>query len=222
MENQPNEEIMQALAAQLRQPSGEAALEVGEKMNAVNLLINLDTIEALELSPNDNVLEIGMGNGFFVKNIVSVDQSITYSGCDFSKEMVDESCKQNAEFIQSGQVQFHLSNAESLPYGDEMFDKVFTINTIYFWEDAQKVLSEIRRVLKENGQFALSIRPKSSMDQFPFAKYGFESFSSEDASELLASNGFKIVDVIEKDEEDVIFFGARLKNEFAIVKGVKN
>ena len=58
-----DEEKLKTIAAQLRQPSGEYAIEVGKKMNEGNHDINLYTIKALNLKPGDNILEIGMGNG---------------------------------------------------------------------------------------------------------------------------------------------------------------
>ena len=40
-----NEEALKSIAAQLRQPHGEYAIQVGEKMNEGNLHINLNTIK---------------------------------------------------------------------------------------------------------------------------------------------------------------------------------
>lgn len=71
-----DEETLKAIADQLRQPTGEYAIQVGEKMNEGNLHINLNTFEVLNLVAGDNILEIGMGNGFFVKNILSTDNTI--------------------------------------------------------------------------------------------------------------------------------------------------
>ncbi|MBK7811139.1 MAG: hypothetical protein IPI50_07870 [Saprospiraceae bacterium] len=62
-----DEQTLKEIAKQLRQPSGEFATQVGQKMNEGNLHINLNTIEALNLQKGDHILEIGMGNGFFVK-----------------------------------------------------------------------------------------------------------------------------------------------------------
>jgi ubiquinone/menaquinone biosynthesis C-methylase UbiE len=163
-----DEETLKSIAEQLRKPAGEYAVKVGEKMNEGNLHINLYTIEALNLAPDDNVLEIGMGNGFFVKDILSANNFIRYTGCDFSEVMVDEASKINEEYVKEGTAKFCVANAEQLPFNDGEFDRVFTVNTIYFWANPSLVLSEIKRVLKPAGQVVISIRPKSVMQYYPF------------------------------------------------------
>lgn len=209
------------IAKQLRQPSGEYAVQVGEKMNEGNHHINLNTIDALHPLAGDHILEIGMGNGFFVKNILSVDPSITYTGCDFSDIMVAEAIRLNQTYVKDGQAQFVYADANDLPFANESFDKVFSINTLYFWDDTQKVLAEIRRVLKPLGQILLAIRPKSNMEHYPFVKYGFNTFSKEDLSHLLTTNHFSVVEVIEKEEPEVEINGELTKTATLLIKAVK-
>ena len=49
-----------------------------------------------------------------------------------------------------------VGNAEALPYEEEVFHMVMTTDTCYFWENPQRVLSEIYRTLKRNGLFVNS------------------------------------------------------------------
>src|SRR6476619_7183860 len=63
------------LAGQLRQPEGSLGIKVGENMNKGNRLMNL---------------EIGIGNGFFVKDIIASAKDVRYTGCDFSETMIKE------------------------------------------------------------------------------------------------------------------------------------
>ncbi len=216
-----DEEALEAIARQLRQPSGEYAIPVGEKMNEGNLHINLNTIAALNLETNDNLLEIGMGNGFFVKNILSTNHSIKYTGCDFSEIMVDEAIKQNENFILNGQAQFYNRDANDLSFEKETFNKVFTINTIYFWDNPQIVLAEIWRVLKPKGKIIISLRPKFIMELYPFVKYGFKTFSKDDLAELISKNNFKVVDILEKNEPEIELNGELLKAATLIITAEK-
>ena len=212
-----DEETLKSIAEQLRKPVGEYALKVGEKMNEGNLHINLYTIEALKLAPNNNILEIGMGNGFFVKDILSANDSVRYTGCDFSEVMVDEASKINEEYVKAGTAKFCVAKAEQLPFNDEEFDKVFTVNTIYFWTDPSLVLSEIKRVLKPKGQVIISIRPKAVMQCYPFVKYGFEMFNKEELTDLLRQNDFNITDIIEREEPEQEIAGEKMSVETLIV-----
>lgn len=216
-----DEETLKTIAGQLKQPTGEYAIQVGEKMNESNLHINLNTFEALNLATGDNILEIGMGNGFFVKNILSINNSIKYTGCDYSEIMVDEACKQNEKFIASGQAEFIKADANELPFNPVSFDKVFSVNTIYFWENPQIVLAEIWRVLKPKGQVIISVRPKYIMEHYPFVKYGFSTFAKADLAELLTKNYFKVVATIEKDEPEVEINGELTKTATLLIRAEK-
>jgi ubiquinone/menaquinone biosynthesis C-methylase UbiE len=108
-------------------------------------------LKHLNVQPaNESLLEIGMGNGFFVRNILEIDDTVSYTGLDFSVDMISESTRLNEEFIENGRAQFQLGEASNIPFPDNSFDKIFTINTIYFWEDPEKVLSEFKRVIETN------------------------------------------------------------------------
>ncbi|WP_103070062.1 class I SAM-dependent methyltransferase [Aquimarina sediminis] len=215
------EEQLKNIAQQLRKPEGEWGVTIGEKMNIGNKFINLYTIDALDIKTNDHILEIGMGNGFFVKDIFDVNHNIKYKGCDYSDEMVTRSKKLNERWVKNGKADFLLSNADKLPFKDSEFDTVFTINTIYFWDNPERILNEIRRVLKPDGKIVISLRPKSSMEAYPFVKYGFDMFNRSDVSKLLLEHGFTTVKHIEKEEPEQEVNGVFMKVETLIVSAQK-
>jgi ubiquinone/menaquinone biosynthesis C-methylase UbiE len=220
METKPN--TFQLIAEQLKKPAGEMGKQVAEKMNLGNQLINEWTIEKLNPSANDKILEIGMGNGGFVKGILAVDSSIFYFGCDISELMIEEASRLNKMLIDKKQAEFILATADHLPFQDASFNKVFTVNTIYFWDDPSKDLSEIHRVLENNGKLVISVRPKSIMLTYPFTQYGFKLFSKDDLVELLSANRFRIIDVMEKTEPDQEVNGNIIKVESLIVSAEKS
>ncbi len=208
----------EAIARQLRKPVGDVGKQVGEKMNVGNERINLRTLEILDAKANENILEIGMGNGFFVKKIITKSDSIHYTGCDFSETMVEEATRLNQEFVLKGNLRFVLGSADNLPFTDNTFDKIFTINTIYFWEDPKMEFAEIKRVLKAKGQLIISIRPKSTMIQYRFTKYGFNFFEKEDLSGLLSVNGFNVISTIQENEANQNINGEEIRVDSLIVK----
>ncbi|RYE46744.1 MAG: class I SAM-dependent methyltransferase, partial [Sphingobacteriales bacterium] len=208
--NQPDESVFKAIAAQLRQPHGENAAQVGLKMNEGNKYINLKAIETVDPKSGDRILEIGMGNGFFVKDILARHPSIKYTGCDLSEEMVDEAIKFNTDHIRSGNAEFKLSDAGSLPFPENTFDKVFTVNTIYFWDDRSLVLSGVKNVLKPGGLFVIALRPRFQMENYPFVKYGFNLFSAEEVKELLIENNFNNVETCSMEEPFQVINGQNI------------
>ncbi len=212
------EDQAKEVAKQLRKPEGDFGKIVGQKMNESNLNMNVYTIKHLDLIANDAILEIGMGNGHFVKDILNVDATITYAGLDFSQTMIEESIGINQNFIAERRAVFKLGNAELMPFKDRSFNKIFTINTIYFWENPEKVLNEFRRVLQDNGSLTITIRPKHIMDTLPITQYGFTTFGKDDVCNLLIANGFVIENTIDTIEAEEDFFGERLNDTFVIVQ----
>src|SRR5687767_1666021 len=210
---------IKTLARQLRLPEGELGIKVGENMNKGNRLMNIETINQLDIKENDNILEIGMGNGFFVKDILSAANNVKYTGCDFSETMVKEATALNDSFAAS--VKFILSHAEHLPFDDGYFDKVFTINTIYFWENAVATLAEISRVIKPGGMLIVTLRPKIVMDNLPVVKYGFTTFSIDDVVRLLSENNSEVFDAKGYDDTDIKMNEQTYINSFLIIKAKK-
>lgn len=206
-----DKEFLQQLAQQLRKPNGDMGKKVGENMNASNALMNTFTLQEMNIQPDDSILEIGMGNGFFIKDIVGHDDSITYYGCDYSELMISEATALNQSFIETGQVKFFLTSADQLPFQSHSMDKVFTINTIYFWSNPSVELTEIHRVLKPGGQFFLTVRSKSTMENIPVTQFGFKIYDQNLLRDLLETSGFKVKQVLEKQEPDMEFNGNTVK-----------
>jgi len=109
------EEDFKHMAAQLRKPEGEDGIKTGEWMNTGNLQMNKNTLSVLAPQNGDCILEIGMGNGLFVKDIVENKPLLRYTGCDLSQEMVTEAAKLNAAHLKSGQVNFLQGTLLDLP-----------------------------------------------------------------------------------------------------------
>lgn len=208
------------LAAQLRQPEGSLGIKVGENMNKGNRLMNLETIKQLEISDNDHILEIGMGNGFFVGEILSAAKNVMYTGSDFSETMINEATELNSSL--AANASFVLSDAHHLPFNDNTFDKVFTVNTIYFWENETDILAEVRRVLKPDGIFIVTLRPKYVMDQLPVVEHGFTTFTKDNVVNLLAENSFETIYHSESEDVEIKFEGRSVKNAFLVIKARKN
>jgi SAM-dependent methyltransferase len=190
------EEQLRQIAAQLRSPHGESGVEVAERMNVNNGLMNRWAIEQLAVQPNDRILEVGPGNGRFVPEIVGQHSSVTYIGYDHSELMVSEAKQYNSALVESGRVRFVLRNGPTMPFADGTFTKAFAVNVIYFWEDLAAELAQLHRVLAPSGKLLLVIRPKSIMENLPFVHHGFQLFEPAAVVRMLEANRFRTVDTI--------------------------
>ena len=197
----------QLVAEQLRKPHGEMANEIGKRMNESNAAMNRLLIHTLDLKSGMEILEIGMGNGLFVNEIFQKQPDIHYTGIDYSSEMVEASKKENLHL--EDKVTFLNIPIESLSSSETLYDVIFTVNTIYFWDQPGKTLAGIRSLLNPNGRLYLAFRPKSIMLEHPFTEYGFTLYSLEDAIALLETGGFKIENVTEANDDPSASLGGQ-------------
>lgn len=99
------------------------------------------------------------------------------------------------------QADFVLYDGEKLPFKDKAFDKIFTVNTVYFWEKPVDFLNEIHRVLKDNGTLVLTFAQKSFMEKLPFTAYNFTLYSNDEMGQLISESYFKRMKISEKEEK---------------------
>lgn len=184
---------LKQLSAQLRCPSGKHATNVGLGMNERNTIISRAAIDSLSWQDGDRVLEIGPGNGAFVHYIFSKAYDLRYQGVDTSEEMVQEATALNNILVATGNAGFIVSNSNDLPFESNSFNKVISVNTIYFWENPHRDLSEIRRVLKKSGVFSLAFASREFMKTLPFTEYGFSLYDKTEVELMLMKSGFSLL-----------------------------
>jgi SAM-dependent methyltransferase len=92
--------------------------------------------------------------------------------------------------VAGGRMEIRRGKVEALPFDDGRFDRVVSVNTIYFWPDPAAAASELRRVLRPGGRVVLALRPKEQMEKLPTSRHGFRLFSETDLTELLKGAGF--------------------------------
>jgi ubiquinone/menaquinone biosynthesis C-methylase UbiE len=191
-------EDLKILAQNLANPQGEKGIEVGEMMNATNIGMTLESIKTLLIEDNEHILEIGHGNAAHVKSILNKAKNLKYTGIDISETMHKEAQRFNEDI--KNQAEFILYEGKILPFEEKTFDKIFTVNTVYFWKEPVKFLNEIYRILKDNGTFVLTFAQRNFMESLPFTKYGFILYSISEMEEMVSKSHFKRMKVSEKSE----------------------
>ncbi len=202
------------MASQLRKPSGWfGSLVLSRVMNFGNRQLIESTLSLLDLSPAHQVLEVGFGGGSALSHLSKLLSGGVAWGIDISPDMVRRAERRFCRQIAAGRLRVQLGDICRLPFADAAFDRVFTINTIYFWPEALQGLGEIRRVLKAGGLAAVSLRSKEKMQRVAITKYGFRLFSPQEVADLMLQAGFSDVRVDHRDRnklyDDVIVVGTR-------------
>ena len=80
-----------------------------------------------------------------------------------------------------------------MDFANDFFESIVTLNTVYFWENVEKQLAELKRVLRKRGQLIIGYRPKSSMEKLPFTHEVFKHYDSAELRSIIEQNGFIIL-----------------------------
>lgn len=136
-------------------PTGEAGKAMLQYMNEEHSALTVWALDRLRYGEADRILDVGCGGGATLKRLAVRSPQGKLSGIDYSPVSVALSAETNAAEIASGRLEVREASVDALPFPDDTFDKVVTIESFYFWEDPAAGLSEIRRVLKPGGSFLL-------------------------------------------------------------------
>lgn len=107
------------------------------------------TIKLLGNIKGKKILDIGCGPGVHAKKMYEMGAKV--EGIDISNKMIEIAMREVPE------VKFTVGDVEKLPYVKNKFDIVVASLVIGHFENWEKALSEIRRVLKKNGFFIFSL-----------------------------------------------------------------
>src|SRR5690606_19820805 len=90
------------VARQLRRPSGLVGrFLVGKSLNKSNGPLEDMGLKLMNIQPNDQVLEIGFGNGRLISKMAELVPGGKVSGIDISKIMISQATQKNKAHIRS-------------------------------------------------------------------------------------------------------------------------
>jgi ubiquinone/menaquinone biosynthesis C-methylase UbiE len=187
-------EFVQGLVSkQFGKPSGMFGRMIEKRMSKRTAGDAKWTVSLLDIQPRSRVLEIGFGGGFSTE-LASEEASEGFvAGIDHSATMVQVARERNADAIKAGRMELNHGDAASVLYPDDSFEIVFSIHSIYFWNDPVECLRGFRRVLKPGGLLAITIQPKSRWGKEQIGSPGMTLFFADQVAELFSSAGFRKV-----------------------------
>jgi len=98
-----------------------------------------------KLAEDASVLDVGCAKGFMLHDFKELMPKLTIGGIDISEYAIERAIETVKPFLRAG-------NAKELPYEDNSFDLVISINTVHnlSLEDCKQALREIQRVSRKH------------------------------------------------------------------------
>ena len=148
-------------------------------------------LEALALTSQDRLLDVGCGGGVWLRHARDTTGCIV-QGVDHSHAMV-RLARPLATYAE----------ADDLPFDDAAFTAVSSIVAFFFFPDPHRALTEMRRVLTSDGRLAIyttSPEAKGTMAApYPLATRG-HFYSDDELRDLALAAGFRTARITRPDE----------------------
>ncbi len=141
-------------------PRGLPGILAGWIMGWTGLEHNRWAVSQLSVAPGDSVLEVGCGPGVAIRLLGEAQRAGFVAGVDPSPIMVRQARRRNAALARAGRVELREGSASRLPFGNDRFDRVLSVNNVMLWPDPPKDLREVARVMKRGGLLVISLNPR--------------------------------------------------------------
>ncbi|MDR1748804.1 MAG: class I SAM-dependent methyltransferase [Spirochaetaceae bacterium] len=178
-------------------PTGTGGKISTHIMNIINQKQYNAVLKNIKLEPHTSVLDIGFGNGYVIRKILRQHIPVKMYGIEISNDMLKSVSLKNRQHIITGTVQLLLEDIGKTSFAQNTFDTVYTVNTIYFWNDLEKGFSEIKRILKPGGIFLNVLYTKEYLNKIMYTKYGFKKYTIEEIETSTKNSGMQISEIIE-------------------------
>jgi ubiquinone/menaquinone biosynthesis C-methylase UbiE len=178
-----------------RRPHGRAARQT-YGADDVHSFVWEPVLEALQLTPDDALLDVGCGGGVFLRR--ALESGCRGVGLDHSRDMV-----RLARKTTGGRAQIVRGSADALPFADGEFTALSSLIAFFFFPDPLAALREFRRVLDpERGRIAV-FTTAPEMKGTPAAPYPLATrghfFEDDELVELARRAGFGAAEVRRHD-----------------------
>lgn len=131
----------------------------GDKMQQHHLDITEKTIRRMELRPGERVLDLGCGSGWATRLLARLvgegpEGFGQVVGLDISDEMVRLARATSKDF---DNILYVWGSAQQIPWEENFFDKVLSVESFYYYPDQERALAELFRVLAPRGRLFILI-----------------------------------------------------------------
>ncbi len=126
--------------------------------NFVDRLEKEAVFSLLNPSEGSSIIDVGCGTGNYSLELAALGCNVT--GVDNSKKMIDIAIEKARS--RNLKVNFLFADVSKLPFGDDLFDAAVCVAAVEFFDNWQKGIDEIFRVVKPDGKIVIGFINKKS------------------------------------------------------------
>ncbi|MCB9793741.1 MAG: methyltransferase domain-containing protein [Alphaproteobacteria bacterium] len=171
---------------QLAMPHGPLAGPMAWLLNRFNGADYTRALAALELVPEERVLELGFGGGLGLEALLH--RGVFVVGVEPSEAMRRRAERRLATAIAQGTLEIHAGDAESLPEGP--FDRALSMNTVHFWPDVAAGFEALREAVSE--RLVIGAAELAHLHESGFAQSGIRVQPPAWYAEQMEAAGFEV------------------------------
>lgn len=131
-----------------------AAAGRGDEMESHHSDITEQTLSFMAIRPQDRILDLGCGTGWASRRMARLASAGEVVGLDVADEMLRRAQESSAGV---DNVRYVWGSAENIPFPDDQFSKVLSVESFYYYADQGKALDELRRVIAPGGELFILI-----------------------------------------------------------------
>lgn len=161
-------------------------------------------LQALEVGPDDSVLEIGFAQGWALRQLVAQLKRGSIAGLETDAAAVASASAEFPRLFSHFKADFKEGVVSKIPFPDRHFTRVLALNAFGTWLSPAKALAEIHRVLNRDGRLVIG---------FPAAgRVKGRFYASSEVKRIFEDALFVDVKVFESPDgsEGVVVAGRRL------------
>ena len=130
----------------------------GEEMEGHHISITQQTLALMGLKPGQRVLDLGCGAGWASRLLAQMvgggERPGQVIGVDVSDEMIRRARANSKQF---DNLMFVVGSAQQIPWEEDFFDKVLSVESFYYYGDQAGALKEVFRVMAPDGELFILI-----------------------------------------------------------------
>lgn len=177
-----------------------AAAGEGPKMEQHHLDITEKTLRLMDLRPGERVLDLGCGSGWATRMLARLvgegpEGFGQVIGVDVADEMVRQARAESRDFEN---IMYVHGSASQIPWEENFFDKVLSVESFYYYPDQDRALNELFRVMAPRGRMFILINLYTdnpySLQWVPKLKVPVHVRSAAEYVELLQKHAFDQVE----------------------------